>query len=233
VNQVLGVVRLQLLNVRLGIGVPLVVFAAVAVLNVALFAAIGPVTHPEDIYPSAMLTLYLAIGAGYIQTTSQTFRFALGLGVTRRAFAAAVVVLALVDAAAYGALLGLVRLVELATDGWGLQLSFFGLDQLGPDAGPLLHWLVYAAPFVVLAATGALVGAVHSRWGTPGIFGLVVVVLAALAGGALLIAAVDGWPAVTGWLAAQPPLAMSTGYPLVLALLLGAGGWLAIRRATP
>jgi hypothetical protein len=233
VNHALGVVRVQLLNVRLGVLLPLAVFALVMVVTLALFAATGPAVAPEDRFTTAMPTLYLTLGAGYIQVATQTFRFVLGLGVTRREFAAAVVVLAVLEAVGYGALLGALRLVELATGGWGIGLEFFRLGQLGPDAGPLLHWLVYAVPIVALAALGALVGAVFARWAAPGLWTMVIAAVLVLGGAAVLITLADGWTAVVGWFAAQPPLALTTGYPLVLAVLLGAAGWLVLRRATP
>jgi hypothetical protein len=231
VNQVLGVVRLQLLNVRFGIALPLAVLGAVLAFNLALFAANGW-GAAQDGVSGVMPTLYLTIGVGYMQVATQTFRFVLGLGVTRRAFAAAVVVLAVLEAVGYGALLGVLRLVELGTGGWGIGLEFFELGQLGPDASPLLHWLAYAAPFVPLAALGALVGTVFARWATPGLWTAVTAAVLVLGAAAVLISLADGWTAVTGWLAAQSPLALTVGYPLVAAVLLGAAGWLVLRRAT-
>jgi hypothetical protein len=232
VDRVLGVVRLQLLNVRLGILVPLALFAVVTVVNLALFAVTGA-DADQGGFATSMPTLYCMVGAGYIQVTTQTFRFVLGLGVTRRAFAAAVAVLAVLDAVGYGALLGVLRLAELATGGWGIGQEAFRLAQLGPDAGPLLHWLAYAAPFVALAAVGALIGAVFARWAAPGLWTAVIAAVAVLGGAAVLITLVDGWAALLGWFAAQPPLALSVGYPLVAAALLGGAGWLVLRRATP
>ncbi|WP_214404444.1 hypothetical protein [Pseudonocardia lacus] len=231
-DQVLGVVRLQLHNVRFGMVLPLACFGAVVLLNMAVLV-VNRMSSDESPFTSVMLTLYLTVGLGYIQITTQTFRFVLGMGVTRRAFAVAVIVLAVLDAAGYGALLGVLRLVEWATDGWGLGLALFRLDELGSTANPLLHWLVYGAPIVVLAMVGALVGALYTRWATVGVYALVVAVLAVLGGAAVLVTLADGWSAVGAWLAAQPPLALSTGYPLALAVPLAAAGWLVLRRATP
>lgn len=228
-NQVLAVVRLQLHNVRLGIALPLAVFGAVLVINLATLAANG---LSSDSYTSVMLTLYLTIGAGYIQVATQTFRFVLGMGVTRRAFATAVAVLAVLEALAYGALLGVLRLVELATDGWGLRIEMFRLDQLGATTNPLAHWLVYAAPIVALAGVGALIGVVHARWAAPGVWGMVVGVLGLLGGAAVLISLADGWAAVGAWLADQPPLALTTFYPLAVTVPLAVAGWLILRRTT-
>ncbi|MCO1659152.1 hypothetical protein [Pseudonocardia humida] len=230
-DQVLGVVRLQLLNFRLGVLVPLGVLGAVMAINLAMFAANGPGTDPTA-YTSARLTFYLTVGTGYLQIATQTFRFVLGMGVTRRAFATAVAVLAVLEAAGYGALLGVLRLVEQATDGWGTGLELLGPGHLGADAGPLLHWLAYAVPFVALAAAGAFVGAVFARWAAPGVYGLVIGLTVVLGGSAVLITLADGWAAIPRWLAAQPPLALTTGYPLVLAALLGGAGWLVLRRTS-
>jgi hypothetical protein len=139
--------------------------------------------------------------------------------------------LAVLEAAGYGALLGVLRLVERATGGWGIGLEFYRLDQLGASAGPLTYWLVYAIPVVAAAAAGALVGAVYARWAAPGVYALVLGVLALLGGAAAIVALLDGWAALEAWIAGLPPLALTTAAPLVLALLLGAASWMVLRRA--
>ncbi len=231
-NRVLAVVRIQLVNWGLTLGVPVGILALVLGLNWALWASIGDAVPPDGRITGGVLSIYITVGVGYLQTMTQTFPFALGLSVTRRAFYTATALLAAVEALALGALLLLLGLLERATGGWGLGLKFFAIDFL-VVGDPLLQWLVYAVPFAALAALGIFAGVVFKRWGQVGVYAMTLAPVVVLAGVAVLITWRGWWPAVGSWFATQPPPALFAGYPLVLALLLGGAGWLAIRRATP
>jgi hypothetical protein len=163
---------------------------------------------------------------------TQLFPFALGLGVTRRAFYAATALLAVVEALAYGALLLVLSLVERASGGWGLGLKFFAIDFLVVD-DPLLQWLVYAVPFVAAAALGIFNGVVFKRWGQTGVYAVTIAFSVVVAAATVLVSWQGWWPALGSWFAGQGTTALFGVYPLVLALLLGGAGWLVIRRATP
>jgi hypothetical protein len=80
---------------------------------------------------------------------------------------------------------------------------------------------------------GVFAGVVFKRWGQAGVYTMTISAGVLLAGLTVLITWRGWWPAVGTWFAGQSSTALFAGYPLVLALLLGAGGWLAIRRATP
>ncbi len=231
-SQVLSVVRIQLINWQYGFGVPLGILALVFALNLALFASLGDVAPPGGWTTGALMSIYITFGVGYLQTMTQTFPFALGLSVTRRAFYAGVTLLILVESLLFGALVTLLGLVERATGGWGLRVAFFDLGFLRVD-NSLLQWLVYSAPFAALGLLGVAMGVVFKRWGQTGVYAVVIAATVLLGGAAVLVTAQGWWPSVGSWFAGQPVTALAAGYPLVLALLLGGAGWLAIRRATP
>jgi hypothetical protein len=231
-NQVLPVVRLQLVNWRFGLGMPLGILTMVFALNLGLFGSMGDVIPPDGRMTGAIMSIYVVVGVGLLQTMTQTFPFALGMSVTRRAFLAGVALLAAAEALGFGALLLVLNLVERASGGWGLGLKFFALDFMTVDS-PALQWLVFVVPFLVFAAVGVFTGVVFKRWGQPGVYGVVVAASVALGGLAVLITWRGGWPAVGGWFADQPVAALFAGYPLILVVLLGGASWLAIRRATP
>jgi hypothetical protein len=231
VKQVLDVLRVQLVGSRIRVGIPLVALAIVLVVVVAVLAALGPVGPLDGVRSGVLGTFYLTVCAVHMQTTAQTFRLALGLGVTRRAFWAATAALAVLEAAGYGALLVLLRLVERVTGGWGLQVGILRLDGLDGRGAPLAA-LGYAGPVLALVAVGAFVGAVAARWEIVGVYWLVLGALVLGGLGALLIAAVDGWAGLVEWVVDQSPLALAVTYPLVLAVVLAGGGWLVLRRAT-
>jgi hypothetical protein len=231
-NQALAVVRLQLVNWRFGLGIPLGILALVLVINLVLFGSIGDAIPPDGRATGGVLSLYITFGVGYLQTMTQLFTFALGLSVTRRAFYAGVVLLVVVEALGFGAVLLLLKLVEQTTGGWGMGLKFFTLDFL-TVADPALQWLVFTVPLLAFAALGVFAGVVFKRWGQTGVYVMTIAVAVVLAAATVLITWRGWWPEVGGWFAGQPIASLFAGYPLVLALLLGAGGWLAIRRATP
>jgi hypothetical protein len=231
-NEVLPVVRLQLVNCRFGLGLPVGILALVFALNLALFGSMGDAIPPDGRMTGGLLSIYIVFGVGYLQTMTQLFTFALGMSVTRRAFYAGVALLATAESLAFGALLLVLSLVERASGGWGLGLRFFTLDFLTVD-DPVLQWLVYTVPFLAFAALGTFFGVVFKRWGQPGVYAVVVAGGVALAALAVVITWRDWWPAFGGWFVDQSAAALFAGYPLVLVALLGGAGWLAIRRATP
>jgi hypothetical protein len=228
----LAVVRLQFVNWRLGLGMPVGILTLVLGLNLALFGSMGDVIPPDGRMTGGVLSIYIVVGVGFLQTMTQLFAFALGLSVTRRAFYAGVALVVAAEAIGFGTLLLLLNLIERATGGWGLGLHFFALDFLTVD-DPLLQWLVLVVPFLAFAALGVFTGVVFKRWGQAGAYVMSIAFAVAVTGAALLFTWQGWWSAVGTWFAGQSTPALFAGYPLVLALLLGAGGWLAIRRAIP
>jgi len=232
VNRVLAVVRLQFVNARFTLGLPLGILALVWFINWALFASIGDVAPPGGRTTGGVMAIYFVFGSGYLQTMTQTFPFALGMGVTRRAFSAGVALLVVGESAAFGLLLTALNAVERTTGGWGLDLRFFAVDFVVVE-NPLVQWLVYTVPFLAIAFLGLFVGVVFKRWGAPGVWTVVIAAALVLGGLAVLATWAGRWTAVGGWFAGQGAPALFVGYPLVLTLLLALGGWLVIRRATP
>jgi hypothetical protein len=88
-------------------------------------------------------------------------------------------------------------------------------------------------PFLPAVALFALIGVVFKRWGQNGVWALLLGSGLALGGLTVLITWRDWWPDLGAWFAGQPVLALTSGYPLVVAVVAGALGWLALRRATP
>jgi hypothetical protein len=231
-TEVLDVVRIQLIAWRSRVLIPLGVLALVIAANMAVFVLIADAVPRDSRITGAVLAAYFTVGSGYLQALTQVFPFALGLGVTRRAFAAGMALLGVVEAAAYGLLIWLLGLVEQATGGWGMRLQFFDLGFLHQD-DQLLRWLVYTVPFLPAFALFALIGVVFKRWGQNGVWALLLGSGLALGGLTVLITWRDWWPDLGAWFAGQPVLALTSGYPLVVAVVAGALGWLALRRATP
>jgi hypothetical protein len=164
-------------------------------------------------------------------TVSQFFPFAMALSVTRRMYYVATVVLQVAQAVVFAVLL-LLKLVENATGGWGMRLRFFGVPGVAQD-NPLVQILAYAAPLVVLSLIGTFCGVVFKRWGTSGVFGLMIAATLVIGGLVALVTWLRGWPAVGDWLSGQSPSSLFVGWPVLLAVVLAGGGYLAVRKATP
>jgi hypothetical protein len=124
------------------------------------------------------------------------------------------------------------KLVEDATHGWGMSLRFFGIAFLAQDNG-FLQFLSYAVLFILLDLVGVLVGVIFRRWGINGVFTATAATVAILAGTAVLLTWQRQWQGLFDWVSGQPTIALIAGWPLLLALAMAAGGFLAIRRATP
>ncbi|GAA1185112.1 hypothetical protein [Pseudonocardia alaniniphila] len=231
-KRVFDVARIQTVNWFWIFAFPPLLLFLVLVLNVGLFAAIGDVTPPEGRTTGAVLSIYMVMLMAHLQTMTQVFPFALGLSVTRRAFYAGTGLVVGAQSVLFGLLLLVMGLIETATGGWGTNLKFFAIPFLIQD-NLLAQWLVYTVPFVALSAIGVFIGVVFKRWGQPGVYALTVGTVLVLAGAAIVVTWQRWWPAVGSFFTDQSIFSLLVVYPLVIALVLGGGGWLAIRRATP
>jgi hypothetical protein len=230
-NEVLQSVRFQLVNWKQRYFWPLAILLMVLLFNMLIFALLSNNADPEDRITGALASIYITAAITYLVAFTQYFPFAVGLSVTRRAFYSAVVLLAVVEAFGYGALMVVLSLAEKATSGWAVQMRFFDLQFLETN-NLLLQWLVYTGPFLALAALFALVGAIYKRWAQNGVWGITVVSTILIGGLVALLTWQNWWDELIGWFAGQPTLALFAGYPALLAALALGGGWLVIRRAT-
>lgn len=179
--------------------------------NGAIFALLGPL-----------------IGFGFI-AMGQYFPLALGLGLTRREFAAGTALVFVGNAAFYAAVVTIGKVVEVATGGFGLGVRFFDTFYTGIGA----WWQTLVQTFLLILAVmlvGAAITTAFHRWGQSFLWvfwiGLAAVVLAVVAGALLS----DAFRA-----AAMDVLGMAWGgWMLVIAgfAALGAAVWLTlVRRA--
>ena len=231
-KRVFDVARIQTVNWFWIFVVPPLVLLMVFLVNLVLFAAIGDAPPPEGRSTGALLSIYMMMLVAHLQTMTQVFPFALGLSATRRAFYAGTGLVVGAQSALFGVLLLLLGRIETATGGWGINLQFFGLPFLLQD-GLLAQWLVYTVPFLALSAIGVFTGVVFKRWGRPGVYALTIGSSMVLACVAIVLTWQRWWPAVGAFFTDQSAFALLAGYPLMIAIVLGGAGWLAIRRATP
>ncbi|BCJ68476.1 ABC transporter permease [Polymorphospora rubra] len=229
-NRVLPAARLQLVTWRNMVGWPWGILAASFAVNVAFYASMGDLGRTT--VTGGLVCIYMVLLVALVQSVTQWFPFALGLGVTRRAFYLSHLLLLAAQALLYAVVLYLLGVVEAATGGWWIELRFFGIPGLFLD-NPVLQLLAYAVPFLLLGTLGTAVGVVFKRWGTTGLF--VLGLFGILVGGALatLVTWQGWWAAIGSWFAGQGPAVLILGWPALLSLLLVAVTYPMIRRATP
>lgn len=135
--------------------------------NGAIFALLGPL-----------------IGFGFT-AMGQYFPLALGLGLTRREFAAGTALVFVGNAAFYAAIVTIGKVIEVATGGFGLGVRFFDVAYTGLGE----WWQTLAQTFLLILSVmlvGAAITTAFHRWGQSFLWifwiALAVVVLAIVAG---------------------------------------------------
>lgn len=177
--------------------------------NGAIFALLGPL-----------------IGFGFT-AMGQYFPLSLGLGLTRREFAAGTLLVFVGNALFYAVVVTLGKVLEVATGGFGTGIRFF--DTYFTGIGPWWHTLVqtFLMILAVMLVGSAITTAFH-RWGQSFLWvfwiSLAVVVVAVLAGLMLAQPVRDAFAALGG---------MPWGGWMALVAVIGAIGgaiWLALLR---
>lgn len=229
-TRVLDVARIQLVHWPTLFAYPFILLAVMPLLGWGIDLSNGETgLSGHEVY--LLPALWGLIAPAHLQTMTQVFPFTLGLGVTRRTFAAATALVVLGQALLVG--LGVVALaaIERVTGGWGRQARIFDLDVFG-HGDPVTQWLVYSGPLLAVSAISVLAGVVFQRWRQTGIYLSVFGSAALLAGAAGLVAAKRWWHSIGSFFGGAPSLTLFAAYPLVFALVLGGAAWLVLRRAT-
>ncbi len=230
-SRILQVARLPLVTWRGTFGWPWGILALSFAVTLAFFASIGD-RIPAGQTTGGLASIYVLVLISASQSITQLFPFALGLSVTRRTFYAAIWLFVLAEVVVFSVLLYLLKLIEVATGGWGISLHFYTVPFLVEHNG-LLQILVYLGPFILVSAIGIFCGVVLRRWGLNGILALSAAALLAGGAAATLITWLDRWRAVFDWFADQSAVSLFLGWPTLLGLVLAGLGFVLIQRATP
>jgi hypothetical protein len=226
-NRLRAVAHLHTVNLPATVGWPWGIMASSFVINLVLFALIGD-RMEGDATTGGLASLYvtvMAVAAGWI---TQVFPFALGMSVTRREFYLATCGYAAIQAVAFAVPLYLLDLVENATGGWGVSMHFFGVIEV--YNGPL-QVLVFTVPLLLMSFVGIFGGVIFNRWGSNGMFALLLATGLVLGAVAVLITWRDAWPATGRWFGDQTAGLLFAGWPLLASLVLAGTGYLIIRRS--
>ncbi|MGW5385906.1 ABC transporter permease [Nocardia sp. NPDC003963] len=207
---------------------PLAILTAAFAIPWVIFALIDA----EDANTTGSVYSILGVTmAFYLGAMTQTFPFALGLGVTRRDFFNATVLIGAAQVVGFSLLLWVLAVIEDHTDGWGVRMEMFGLpaDFTG---NRLTQLATYASFLGLVACVSLLLGAIHQRWRVTGLYtaGAAFLLVGGLA--AVLVSWQRWWPAVGSWFADTPRVVPMVVLPAAVALAALAGAWGTLRRAT-
>ncbi|HEX4216141.1 MAG TPA: ABC transporter permease [Candidatus Dormibacteraeota bacterium] len=222
------VARWHLVQPLLWLAVPWAVVALNLAVNVLDRAISRP--GPSGGQTGSVATIFIIFLLFGVLSMVRSLPFALAMGISRRSYYGGTLLLAVSVALVDGLLLAILQAVERATGGWGVYLRFFRVEYL--LQGPwYLTWLTSFVVLTLIFVYGMWFGLVHRRWNVTGLLGFVIgqVVLAAI-----VVQFVDlhtGWSGVGSFFTAVT-VSGTTGLAAVVALVLIAGGYAVIRRAS-
>jgi hypothetical protein len=239
-NRALAVTRLHFVNARGVFGMPSIIMGVILVSNISIWAIIfanAPTAQDKaDVSAGlqysgagAFIFVYMAIVA--IQATAVTFPYALGFGVTRRAYFAGTALAFVILTVIYSAALTILGLIEQATNGWGFGGHMFTAIYFGGDTWST-RALAYFAYLLFFFFAGAMFGAVYVRWKGTGITVTFAVLVLATIGVIALLGLVVGWDRTDTAISSLSEAAQISliFIPTAIAALVS---FLVIRRATP
>ncbi|WP_286793939.1 hypothetical protein [Microbacterium sp. UBA3394] len=230
-NRTLNVIRLQLVNRQTYVWVPLIVLTGAFVVTLAIYALLSSSGLPGPFYgggAQAPLWYFLFVG---IQALTMTFPFSQALSITRREFYLGTLATATITAILLATVFVIGGFLEDATGGWGMNGYFFQLTWIW-EAGWWAAWLFYFAFTVLVFTIGFASATLYKRFG-PLWVALVYTALALLLVGVMwVIGRLDAWGRVFTWFVEQGAVGL-TLWGLLLTVVLAAGSFLTLRRATP
>ena len=238
-SRVIPVVRLHFVNRMTTVWTPLLVLAAILLVNIAVWALILANTGPDDRadvaqglqYSGASFWIFVYMMVVAIQAMNLTFPFAQGFSTTRRDYYLGTILAFLIYSVGYGAILTLLSLIEDWTGGWGLGGRMFTAVYFG--GGEWFQRLfVFAGGLLFFFMVGVAFGTVYVRAKARGLIAFSLALAVVVLGAAFLISVTGSWPAVGAWfVSAQAPGVVAV--LLIPAALAGIAGFFILRGATP
>jgi hypothetical protein len=230
-NRVLAAARLNLVHPLITLGMPWLIVSLSFGINLAIWH-LTPVSDEGGGFTGGVLALYITAMIVFVQAVTQLLPFAMGISMSRRTFFLGTALLALVQSVGYGLAIAVLTVIEGATDGWGARMNFWAPGPFDVDSLPM-QVLVSGAPMLVMLMIGVALGVVSKRWGPSGVWVLSLGSIVLLGGLAVLLSALQAWPAIGSWLGDQSVTTLAVGLPVALAAIVGGVAFLGIRRVVP
>jgi len=227
-TRTLNVVRMQLINRQTFIWVPLLILGGSLALSLVIFSLIPYEGAKWGGAAQSTYWYFLAVG---VQALTLTFPFSQAMSVTRREFYLGTLLTAAVTSAILAGIAVVGGLVEIATDGWGMNGWFFGLPWIWESGaiGAFLFNFVVAMLFFVV---GFWAATIYKRFGATWLTIVLVGVGVLFVLGLWVVGRLNAWAALFGWFAEQGVVSLSL-WGIVLGVVLAASAFATLRRAIP
>ncbi|EGD54678.1 hypothetical protein [Gordonia neofelifaecis] len=232
-NRTANVVRMQLINKKIFIWIPLIIFGSALAISLIIYGSVYA-AFSDDAGPiygggsQAPLWYFAVIG---IQAMSLTFPFSQAMSVTRREFYLGTTLTAMLASAGLAVVYLIGGLIEKATDGWGMDGYFFAVPWIWDQGAAAATLLYFVAPMLTFTV-GFFAATVYKRFGMLTLVLIGACLAAVVALSVLGISFGDGWPAVGRWFADLTPVELG-GYGLALVVVLSGVSYATLRRAVP
>ena len=235
-RRILDVVMLHSTNPWTTLILPWLITFAIFGLNFSIWTLVSRAAGPDletDAFANnggvTWILVYMMVVA--IQAMSASFRFDLGMSVTRRDYYLGSALYFAMLSAIYAAGFTALGWIERLTDGWGLGGYFFA--PFGSAAEPL--WLHAYAFFVLLLMfffIGAASAGVWMRWKVSGLLTELLGIAVILVGLAWWITEASAWGSVGSFFTDNSPFVILS-WTLPVTVGAGLAGFALLRRATP
>lgn len=232
-----AVVRLHVASPRQMIVLPPLITIGILGVNYGVWrmvaTAAGGVENLEPdafAYNGGVTWIYIYMMVAAIGAMNASFRFALGVSMTRRDYYLGTSVFFVLVSLAYGVFLTLGAVIERATDGWGLQGRFFAPAWFEASNDVELV-LFHALGMVFFIFLGTVAAAVWVQWKATGLVGFIFVALAGLVAAAWFTTTGGHWGVVLDFFSGTGALELAA-WSLVPSGVFAVAGYVLLRRAT-
>jgi hypothetical protein len=235
-SRILNVVMLHTTNPWTTIILPWLITLAIFGLNYAIWALVSRAAGPDleaDAFANnggvTWILVYMMVVA--IQAMSASFRFALGMSVTRRDYYLGSALYFVILSAVYAAGFTALGWIERVTNGWGVGGYFFA--PFGSDSQPLwLHAYAFLVLLLMFFFVGAASAGVWMRWKVSGLLTELLGIAVILVGLAWWVTEASAWGTVGEFFTGNSPFAILS-WTLPVTVGAGLAGFALLRRATP
>ena len=233
-NRTANVVRMQLVNRKTFVWIPLIILFASFAITLAIYGIIrysagGAIDEPMYSGGIQAPLWYFAIVGVYALTL--TFPFSQAMSVSRREFFTGTMLTALGTSLGLAVIYLVGGVIEQATDGWGFDGYFFYLPWIW-DQGPLAAGLFFFTAALLAFSLGFLGALVYRRFGLIWLIAALIGLIAVLLAAALGISATDSWAAVGNALVNAKAVYVAL-IGLAVAVVVAGLNYLTLRRAIP
>lgn len=230
-NRTLSVVRMQLINRQTYIWIPLLILGGAFVLALAVYAILANAGVGGVKYGGGAQAPLWYFGVVGVQALTLTFPFSQAMSVSRREFFLGTLLTAVLTSAILATISTIGGLIEIATDGWGMNGYFFGLPWIWEAgwAGALLLNFVAAMLFFVV---GFWAATIYKRFGGAWLTIVLLGIGVLLVGVLWIVGRMDAWAQMFAWFATLGVVGLSL-WLVLFTVVLAAIAFLILRRAVP